>query len=86
MSVHKDLIQHAKKQNQSYMKFTELDQQREAYIEEAVDLCKAGKEFTTDKINEVTNQINFIANDRFIPTRKLVTPEMVRVYVDSLKK
>lgn len=86
MSVHKDLIQHAKKQNQLFMKFTELDQQREEYIEEAVELCKAGKEFTTDKINEVTNQINFIANNRFIPTRKLVTPEMVREYVESLKK
>lgn len=83
MSVHKDLIQHAKKQNQLYMKFTDLDQQREEYIEEAVKLCKAGKDFTVDKINEVTNQINFIANERFIPTRKLVTPEMVRVYVDK---
>lgn len=85
MSVHKDLIQHAKKQNELYTKFTQLDQQREDYIQEAVDLCKAGKDFTTDRINEVTMQINFIANDRFIPTRKLVTPDMVRVYVESLK-
>ncbi len=85
MSVHKDLIQHAKNQNQLYMKFTQLDQQREVYIQEAVELCKAGKDFSTDKINDVTNQINFIANDRFIPTRKLVTPDMVRVYVESLK-
>ena len=41
MSVHKDLIQHAKNQNQLYMKFTQLDQQREVYIQEAVELCKA---------------------------------------------
>ena len=59
MSVHKDLIQHAKNQNQLYMKFTELDQQREEYIEEAVEFCKAGEDFTTDKINEVTNQNQF---------------------------
>ncbi len=85
MSVHKDLILHAKKQNQQYSKFVLLDQQRENYIEEAVQLCKAGKDFTTDRINEVTKQINLIANDRFIPTRKLVTSEMVRVYVESLK-
>lgn len=85
MSVHKDLIQHAKNQNQLYTKFTQLDQQREDYIQEAVDLCKAGKEFTTDRINEVTMQINFIANNRFIPTRKLVTPEMVHDYVGTLK-
>ena len=85
MSVHKDLIQHAKNQNQLYMKFTQLDQQREVYIQEAVELCKAEKDFSTDKMNDVTNQINSIANDRFIPTRKLVTPDMVRVYVESLK-
>ena len=84
MSVHTDLILHAKKQNQQYSKFVLLDQQRENYIEEAVELCKTGKDFTTDRINEVTKQINLIANDRFIPTRKLVTPEMVRVYVESL--
>ena len=85
MSVHKDLILHAKKQNQQYSKFVLLDQQREDYIQEAVELCKAGKDFSTDRINEVTMQINLIANDRFIPTRKLVTLEMVRVYVESLK-
>lgn len=84
MSVHKDLILHAKKQNELYTKFTALDQQREAYIGEVIELCQAGKEFTTDRINEVTKQINFIANERFIPTRKLVTPEMVREYVERV--
>jgi hypothetical protein len=84
MSVHKDLIQHAKKQNELYTKFTVLDQQREDYIQEAIELCQAGKDFTIDRINEVTKQINFIANERFIPTRKLVTLEMVREYVDRL--
>lgn len=85
MSVHKDLILHAKKQNQLYNKFLNLDQLREEYIQEAVELCQVGKEFTTDKINEVTTEINLLANGRFIPTRKLVTPEMVRVYVKSLQ-
>lgn len=84
MSVHKDLIQHAKKQNELYTKFTVLDQQREEYIQEAIGLCQAGKDFTTDRINEVTKQINFIANERFIPTRKLVTLDMVREYVNRL--
>ncbi|AZV43477.1 DUF2533 family protein [Peribacillus asahii] len=84
MSVHKAITLHAQKQNQDFTKFTRLDQQREEYIQEAIDLCKAGKDFTTDKINEVTLQINVLANERFIPTRKLVTTEMVRVYVESL--
>ncbi|KMY54297.1 hypothetical protein AC623_10455 [Bacillus sp. FJAT-27231] len=85
MSVHKDLELHAQKQNQLYKKFVSLDQQREKYIEEAVALCKEGKEFTTEQINEVTEQINLLANQRLIPTRKLVTPEMVHEYVKSSK-
>ena len=85
MGVHKDLELHAQKQNQLYRQFISLDQQRENYIQEAVELCKAGKEFTTDRINEVTEQINILANQRLIPTRELVTIEMVREYVQSLK-
>ncbi|EKN65480.1 hypothetical protein BABA_20116 [Neobacillus bataviensis LMG 21833] len=83
MSVHKDLINHAANQNKTYQVFQELDQQRENYIEEAVELCKQGLPFSTDKINEVTNRMNKI-NLRFVPTRKNVTIEMVREYVKSL--
>lgn len=80
MSVHKDLIQHAANQNKEYRYFLQLDGQREIYIEEAITLCKAGKPFSTDKINEVTKKINNI-NLRIIPERKIVTEEMVREYV-----
>jgi Protein of unknown function (DUF2533) len=83
MSVHKDLIKHAKNQNQSYQEFKALDELREKYIEEAVGLCKQGKPFTTDKINEVTNKMNRI-NLRIISLRKTVTTEMVQEYVNSL--
>ncbi|KAB7704240.1 DUF2533 family protein [Bacillus aerolatus] len=85
MSVHKAITLHAQKQNQVFTEFSFLDQQREGYIQKAIELCKAGKDFTTDQINEVTVQINVLANQRLIPTRKLVTPEMVRVYAESLK-
>ncbi|WP_419887370.1 DUF2533 family protein [Neobacillus niacini] len=84
MSVHKDLIKHAKNQNQSYQEFKALDELREKYIEEAVELCKQGKPFTTDKINEVTNKMNRI-NLRIISLRKNVTTEMVQEYANSLK-
>ncbi|MDQ0971014.1 uncharacterized protein YnzC (UPF0291/DUF896 family) [Neobacillus niacini] len=84
MSVHKDLIKHAKDQNQSYQEFKDLDELREKYIEEAVELCKKGKPFTTDKINEVTNKMNRI-NLRIISLRKNVTTEMVQEYVNSLE-
>ncbi|OAH59150.1 MULTISPECIES: DUF2533 family protein [Bacillaceae] len=85
MSVHKSLTLHAQKQNQIFIEFSHLDRQREDYIQRAIELCKAEKDFTTDQINQVTLQINVLANQRFIPTRKLVTPEMVRSYVESLK-
>ncbi|MCH6265414.1 DUF2533 family protein [Neobacillus citreus] len=84
MSVHKDLIKHAENQNKSYQEFLALDQQREMYIEEAVELCKQGKPFSTYKINEVTNRMNKI-NLRIISIRKNVTPEMVQEYVNKLR-
>ena len=83
MSVHKDISLHAEKQNKLFNKFALLEQKREDYIQEAIELCKAGKEFTTDFINEVTLQINELANQRLVPIRKVVTPEMVREYVEQ---
>jgi hypothetical protein len=80
MSVHKDLIKHAANQHETYQQFLVLDQQREQYIEQAIELCKQGLPFSTDKINELTNRINKI-NLRFIPTRKNVTGEMVQKFV-----
>jgi hypothetical protein len=80
MSVHKDLINHAANQNKTYQQFLALDQQREQYIEEAIELCKQGRPFSTDEINAVTNRINKI-NLRFIPTRKNVTGEMIQEFV-----
>lgn len=80
MSVHKAITKHVNKQNQKINEFLVLDQKREAYIEEALERCREGKVFTTDKINEVTNQINELAKKGIIPTRKPVTIEMVREY------
>jgi len=80
MSVHKDLIKHAANQHETYQQFLALDQQREQYIEEAIELCKLGHPFSTDKINAVTNTINKISL-RFIPTRQNVTGEMVQEFV-----
>ncbi|HLO12435.1 MAG TPA: DUF2533 family protein [Pseudoneobacillus sp.] len=85
MSVHKDLAQHAKNQNAMYNEFLELDQLRETYIEEAIEQCKKGQHFSTDKINEVTNRMNRM-NLRIITLRKNVTVEMVEEYVKSQKK
>jgi Protein of unknown function (DUF2533) len=86
MSVHKEITAHVSKQNKKINDFLSLDQLRERYIEEAVALCQAGKPFTTDYINEVTQQINNHARQGNIPTRKLVTVEMVREYALKLDK
>ncbi|MDR4946890.1 YpbS family protein [Neobacillus cucumis] len=80
MSVHKAISEHVNKQNKKINDFLSLDHLRELYIEEAVTSCKAGQTFTTEKINRVTNQINDLARQGIIPTRKLVTVEMVREY------
>jgi len=80
MSVHKAITEHVNKQNKKINDFLSLDQLREMYIDEAVTLCREGKPFTTEKINMVTNQINDLAKQGIIPTRKLVSVEMVREY------
>lgn len=80
MSVHKAITEHVNKQNKKINDFLSLDQLREMYIEEAVTLCREGKPFTTEKINMVTNQINDLAKQGIIPTRKLVSIEMVREF------
>lgn len=85
MSVHNDITTHVNKQNKRITDFVALDRKRELYIEEAVELCKQGKEFSTDKINVVTNTINELAKQGIVPSRKNVTAEMVREYVRKLQ-
>ncbi|BCB02058.1 YpbS family protein [Bacillus sp. KH172YL63] len=84
MSVHKEISKHSNKQNQLVQQFMRLDGEREMAIDEAVQLCKAGKPFTTDRINLVTNEINALARQGVVPQRKLVTDDMVKEYVNKL--
>ncbi|NRD76281.1 YpbS family protein [Bacillus sp. BRMEA1] len=85
MSVHKAITEHVNKQNKKINDFVALDQMREQYIEEALELCRQGKAFTTEKINDITQQINELAKKGIVPTRKLVTAEMVREYALKTK-
>lgn len=85
MSVHKEISKHSHMQNQLVQQFMKLDERREKAIDEAVQLCSAGKPFTTDHINQVTNEINILARRGVVPQRKLVTTEMVEEYVARLK-
>ncbi|MDX8345912.1 YpbS family protein [Rossellomorea sp. YZS02] len=84
MSVHKEISKHSIKQNQLVQQFLRLDEKRESAIDEAVQLCSAGKPFTTERINQVTNEINVLARQGVVPQRKIVTSEMVEEYVRRL--
>jgi hypothetical protein len=85
MSVHKEISEHVNKANLRITEFLALDQKREFYIEEAVNLCKQGKQFSTEKINEVTNKINELSRQGIVPPRKKVTIEMVKEYTGKIQ-
>lgn len=84
MSVHKEISAHSKKQHERVKKFLQLEGQRERYIDEAVQLCLEGKEFSVAGINHVTAQINELAKVGIVPQRKFVTEEMVKEYAEKL--
>jgi len=79
--VHQAITKHSNRQHQLVKTFVQLEGQREAYIEEAVQRCKEGLPFTVEGINQVTDEINALAKNGIVPTRKRVTPEMVKEYV-----
>ncbi|MFC3884100.1 YpbS family protein [Bacillus songklensis] len=85
MSVHKAISEHSNRQHQRIKQFAQLDSLREMYIEEAVSRCRQGQSFSVEQINEVTKQINELARQGIVPTRKMVTPEMVQEYVERQK-
>jgi hypothetical protein len=79
-----EITEHVNKANKRIADFLALDQKREFLIEEAVELCKRGKEFSTEKINEITNKMNELARQGIVPPRKNVTVEMVKEYVRKI--
>jgi hypothetical protein len=81
--VHKAITAHSQKQHAAVATFLQLENMREFLIDEAVELCKSHQVFEVDKLNEVTKQINVLAkNTGYIPTRKIVTKEMVMEYTN----
>ncbi len=85
MSVHKEITKHVNTQNKRINEFIALDEQREYYIERALQDCKEGNPFSLDKINEVTAKINELAKQGIIPTRKYVTIEMIKEYAGRME-
>ena len=85
MSVHKEISAHSKKQNEIVVKFLQLENLREKYIDEAIYHCQHNEPFSTEKINEVTKKINELAKSGIAEQRKLVTKDMVREFVNRNK-
>lgn len=83
MSVHKAISQHSQKQHQALKKFMELDAKREFYIEQAINKCKKNESFSVELINQVTKEINEMAVHEIVPTRKYVTEDMIKAYVNK---
>ncbi|WP_010284000.1 DUF2533 family protein [Bacillus timonensis] len=79
-NVHEEITKHSKAQHEIVKTFLGLEQQRELFIDEAVALAKQNKEFTVEKINRVTTEINKLAQKGIVPLRKLVTSDMVKEY------
>ncbi|MDQ0228825.1 YpbS family protein [Metabacillus malikii] len=80
-NVHEAISQHSNKQHQHVQSFLKLEARREALIEEAVQLCLNSLPFDVDQINQVTKDMNKLASKGIVPTRKLVTTDMVKDYV-----
>lgn len=86
MNVHEAISQHSRKQHEHLQAFEQLDQLREELIQEAVDLCLKGEAFSTEVINQVTARIIEHAKNGISPLRQFVNEDMVRDYVEQLKR
>ncbi|MEC1648583.1 YpbS family protein [Bacillus halotolerans] len=79
--VHKAISAHSAKQHEHIKTFMQLEHLREMAIEEAVAKCKNDEPFSTDAINEITEKMNQLAKKGIVPTRRLVSKEIVNEYV-----
>ncbi|MGG3345265.1 YpbS family protein [Bacillus subtilis] len=82
--VHKAISAHSSKQHEHIKAFMRLENMRELAIEEAIAKCRNDEPYTTDAINEITEQMNQLAKKGIVPTRRLVSKEMVREYVSRM--
>lgn len=86
MNVHEAISEHSRKQHEHLKQFEELDHAREMLIQEAVDRCMKGEAFSTEEINRVTAKIIEHAKNGISPLRQFVNEDMIRDYVEQLKR
>ncbi len=83
MSVHLEI---SKKVNQTVSlveSYRRLDKVRESEIEKVVKQAMNGEEFTLEAINQVTAEINQLAAKHHLPSRKMVTKQMIIDFINQ---
>ncbi|WP_062232021.1 DUF2533 family protein [Fictibacillus sp. FJAT-27399] len=80
MSVHQEISKHSSRQHAIVSEFLRLEQRRENLIDIAVEQCGKGLPFSVKEINEVSKQMNQLAQKGIVPQRKLITEQMVKEY------
>lgn len=78
MSVHHAISAHSARQADYIVLYRKLDAMREVRIEQAIEQCRQGEAVNLAAINEVTQQINQLAQRHHLPPRKLVTLDMIQ--------
>jgi hypothetical protein len=83
--VHRSLTKHIQTKEKAIRQFNEWDQLREAEIGKVITLCKEGKPFSTDAINEITEKMKQLGRENLLnfPERKRVNVQMVKEYIQK---
>lgn len=77
MSVHHEISKKVNRTVGILEGYRNLDQAREFEIEQVITKAKKGEHFTVDGINRITVTINEYAAKHHLPSRKLVTEQMI---------
>ncbi|MFV9510982.1 DUF2533 family protein [Tepidibacillus sp. LV47] len=83
-SVHLEITKKVNEKVKAIETYKKMDQQRELIIDQLIDDYKAGKPIDLTKLNQWTKQMNQFAIKHQLPTRKIVTKEMFKSYVQTL--
>jgi hypothetical protein len=77
VSVHLELSKKVKEKLDLVEAYKKLDSLREARIEEVIGLCRSGRAFSVAEVNKITGEINQLAAIYHLPSRRMITEQMV---------
>jgi hypothetical protein len=83
MSVHQQISQKVREKLDILEAYRRRDAMREAEIERIAHQCSAGEKFSVHRVNAITEQLNKFANEHHLPSRKLITQQMVVEWINS---